>query len=1037
MKILWCIAGLIFTVTPVSAIDYEPWTCRQDFETRETMGWSSYPPIQDAAYEAPYIYPGTIQPGEQGTVLCKIIYPQWNAPQLTGVVKRLSMRLDDRSRVRFRYYIKSTVKPSWLGIDLPMANGDRVRSRFMNPETNRWVLLDLGIADILKAAGRAPAGELDITALAVTVRFESADPDIPIAAGFDDFSVSGYREAQFTFVEPRTESLDEWDSAIALNHYREGDTLSIRGTCASSSPDNVTVSITRFDRPEKTVYTEKLDKDGDSWTLHKPPALDGKRFPAGMYEVTLTGERKKEIVARSIFTFMVMDDRRFASHPRLWFDSEGREAFVARLKQPKNAAFLEKIRSDAREGREKYSTELPYDLDYFPEKGWLSSFEPYRTRIATIPQRAEANAIVSVVDGDEEAAEWAKQALIALCRWPTWTHPWMVNRGHHIYLYQYYTTCNLALTYDILYDRLTEEERDTVRQAMIRNGLEPAYRTYVVADQCTCNESNWIPAIVGGALAGATAILGETGDTTGLEPMLSGCLYKLRAHMNTVYDGDSGCLEGYGYGYGTMRIYTEILPFFEKCLNIDMSPMLDRQYTEGFWAADHDAGLYFTFGDARITPPDMSAFPWLLEKFRDPELAWFYDLNPPTPSYYTFHTVLYDIDDIPRKQPGNLTGAKWFRKTGTVVFRSGPGPEPFVLTFRCGPFGNHQHLDQGTFFLSDRGRLLITEQEYSDYYNDPFYQSHIIQPIGHNCVLVDHNPQSQRTGDHGDYAAGMNDHARITSFVNGRDMAFALGDLTPLYLGNVKRLERGILYIAPRTAVVIDRLETQQGEASMDVLFHGPKLSDMVLADEDVFTVSSGITRLAGIALGQDARPSLTLDADPVKLGMLTDNPIEPLGRVTVNLATSGGKAVSAVILSTELHVRKSQSFGEYMVIEFDDVDVLINRSGTAADNGSIGTDGLCAALSRDGGFLLAGATFGSIKGKTVVNSDRPITVLIEQDAVSYSTVEPAALEILSPERVHAVMVNGEKIKGWKYDRETGFVSLGVPAGQGSIELKK
>ena len=67
--------------------------------------------------------------GDDSTSLCKILYPQSNNPQLTGVVKRLPMRLDRTSRIRFRYFIKTTVKPSWLCIDLPLASGERVRAR--------------------------------------------------------------------------------------------------------------------------------------------------------------------------------------------------------------------------------------------------------------------------------------------------------------------------------------------------------------------------------------------------------------------------------------------------------------------------------------------------------------------------------------------------------------------------------------------------------------------------------------------------------------------------------------------------------------------------------------------------------------------------------------------------------------------------------------------------------------------------------------------------------------------------------------------
>ncbi len=81
-------AAVLFSTTSIAA-GFEPWTYRQNFEIRDNAGWSSYPPIQDAAYEAPFIHPGAVVPGEKGTVLVKIISPGWDSPQLTGAVKRL------------------------------------------------------------------------------------------------------------------------------------------------------------------------------------------------------------------------------------------------------------------------------------------------------------------------------------------------------------------------------------------------------------------------------------------------------------------------------------------------------------------------------------------------------------------------------------------------------------------------------------------------------------------------------------------------------------------------------------------------------------------------------------------------------------------------------------------------------------------------------------------------------------------------------------------------------------------------------------
>jgi hypothetical protein len=1025
---------LLGMIAPVSALDYQSHTYRQDFETREVMGWSSYPPIQDAAYEAPFIYPGEVVPGERGTVLVKVIRPEYDVPLLTGVVKKLPMRLDTRSRVRFRYYIKTLLTPSWLGIDLPLTGGDRIRARFSTPKTNAWVQADFSLADLFRAAERAPSENIDLTAIALTVRFEHADPDVPIILGFDDFEVTGLCPARFDFKEPAVQKLDEWESAITLRHYRGGDTLSVRGAFQNSSPDAVEMRIVRFDRPETLIETTQLVESGNSWMLAKPLVLAPLKYPAGMYAAEITGKRGTDIAARATFTFLVMEDARFSGHPRLWFDRNGTGAFVAKAGLDRNAPYLKKLREEAKSARDRQSPDLPYDLNTFPTVGWLKSFEPYRHRIATMPQAAFNNALVWTIDRDPAAAEFAQKVLLSLCAWPTWTHPWMVERGHRIYLYQWYTAWNLALVYDLVNDRLTGEERRTVREAFVRNLLKPAFRTYVELDQCTCNESNWITAVVGGTLTAACAVLGEEGDTSALEPYLSGCFYKLRAHMDTAFGGDSACLEGFGYASGTMWIYSAVLPIIERCLGIDLSGKMHRSYGEMFWAGDHRKKEYYTFGDARFGPPTTSAFPWLIEKYRDPELAWFLDLHPPAPNYVSYHTMLHSAEGVPRKEP-DLSGAKWFKKTGTVVFRSGNEPNPFVFTFRCGAFGNHQHLDQGTFLLADQGELLVTEQEYSDYYEDPFYQSHIIQPIWHNCLLVDHNPQSQRTGDHGEYATGMNDHARITAFVDGANTAFALGDLSPVYLGNVRSLRRGVLWIRPRTALIVDLLETQRGEAILDALFHGPKLNGIQIIDEKGFTIGSGPATLFGRAVFP-LNPTLRLEPDPVKLSKYVNEPIIPLGRLSVSTETNGGQAMSAVFLSTDPQpVSHTATHNGSILHLADNSRILLNRTGDEYTDGGIMTDGILTAVFTNGSFLLAEGTRCDADGRIVFRSDAPVTVLKEGDTFRFSAANPAAVSI-DAGNARTFFLDDILVKGVKRDRKTGLITLQIPAGQSVANMK-
>ncbi len=522
MRTVLLLSIIFFLPTTALAFDTVDWEYSQDFENGELNAWSSYPPIQDTAYEAPYIYPGRALPDDSSASLCKILYPSSENAQLSGVVKQFAMTLDEKSsRIRFRYCVKATVSPVWLGIDLACADGGRIKARFPAPEINRWQSADYSLDDILRAAGMSTrSGSRQISAMAVYARFERCDPDMPILFAIDDVSVTGKKNASIDILEPETAALDEWESEITLRHYRNGEPLTLRLADGNEPYDSVRAEIRRFDRPDERVGEYKLRKKDNAWTLAKRLVLDNKSFPAGMYSVSLEAKRSKTVVVRTDFTFMVIDDALIARHPRFWFSADTVDEYKKRL-ETKYPAFLAYIRHEAEDARANLSNELPDDLRYFPKVGWLKSFEAYRTRIATIPTRAFANALVYALDDDREAAQWAKDTLVNLCRWKSWNHPWMQNRGHHIYLYVSYVTRELAMTYDIVYELLTEEERRIVSEAFVNNGLIPAYKTYVVADMVTNDESNWITAIVGGSLLAGCSIIGDIEDSSALEPYLS------------------------------------------------------------------------------------------------------------------------------------------------------------------------------------------------------------------------------------------------------------------------------------------------------------------------------------------------------------------------------------------------------------------------------------------------------------------------------------------------------------------------------------
>jgi hypothetical protein len=681
-------------------------------------------------------------------------------------------------------------------------------------------------------------------------------------------------------------------------------------------------------------------------------------------------------------------------------------------------------------------TDLPYDLQYFPTNNWLGSFNAYQTRIVTIPRGMYANALVYAIDGDREAVGWAKSALVNLCGWPTWTHPWMLNRGHKTYLNVSNAVREVAKTYDILYDLLSPEERQTVREALVRNGIETAYTSYVVADMVTNHESNWVVSIAGSTSLAGCLIIGDMDDSSPLEPYLTGCLLKLRAHMRTVYGGDSGFIEGFGYAFGTLRMYSQYLPIFEQTLELDFNWMFADNYGEVLWVGDHDRHLYFSFGDTGTgVGNNFACFPWFIEHFRDPALKWLLDLNPLSPDPYTLHTLRFKTDDVPRMRP-ELSGAKLFQRTGTVVFRSDNGADPFIFTFRCGPFGNHQHLDQGNFYLHDRGETLITELGASDYYEDSYYQSDIIQPIGHNCILVDGNPHSQRTGDHACYAVGMEDRARITAFVQGKSLAWADGDLSPLYLGNVSSLRRGVLWIAPQTVLMIDRLKTKNGEATMESLFHGHRIDTMSL-DEAGFSIRSGKEKLNALVLSP-AFAKMSLDPNIVTLSHFNEAPIIPSGHVTLTTETKGGAALLAVVMSTDLKLLKTTpGNGNSTLAELDNALVLVNPTRETCAIGSFSTDGIMAVFKCGGELLVVEGTYCTINSSMIVQANIPLTIILEGLNVAYKAPASATIKVKKNQPIRKVKLDGKYIKNWSRDTITGMISIPVPEGCGILVFEE
>jgi hypothetical protein len=426
----------------------------------------------------------------------------------------------------------------------------------------------------------------------------------------------------------------------------------------------------------------------------------------------------------------------------------------------------------------------------------------------------------------------------------------------------------------------------------------------------------------------------------------------------------------------------------------------------------------------------MTNWAWLLARRQDPLLGWLYQHLK---KGETLMDAIYQPEKVPGKAPFDRNPVRLYRDVGTTVFRSGWTKDDFLFVLRTGPFYNHQHIDQGTFWLADRGKIFISERHGSTYYDDPFYQSHYTQPVAHSTILVDGNEQSQRVGDPLAYIPGLEDHAFIHQFLDGESAAFVSGDITELYWGKVRELRRNVLYLKPRTILMLDTVAPDDEDRDISLLYQAGRLADI--------SASAGGSRVrkdqAALRIHHLWPPEVKAAAEETPLYIFTlknEKPLEREGLLKVTARTSGKPLVIANLLGTALGEKAEVTPGNGCVQgRVDGGDFIFStRPGEVFEQGRWKTDAL-AVTWNDRTILAALCTTLSDGGRTVLRSADPVTVEYRPGRIKYSAARPVSLSVRSGARPAAVTLDGRKLTGLVWDAESGEFRVTLTAGEGTI----
>lgn len=1024
-----------YTDSTKEDIALEPYTYSDNFPTRDENAWASYPLWQDNAYD-PNFKIGCIIPGDTNLSIVAKITPYSHVDNYVGAQKLLDMYLVPGSIIKFRYYLKANQPVAFLKVRFAAGKFGKVDFTIAHPETNQWIWATVNFNDFIHQNSHiAGKSKIRIYGLAFLAKIPKADPAVPVYLGLDDITFKGAREIPFHFIEPAMYKLPEFKPYIPQHPYYTGDKFNISGEWPLKA-QKVILTISPYTNTNDIVYENKLEKDGGKWVT-KPIHLS---FPEGLYLGKLTAYNTSGLVSQTEFTIHIAPKDLAGIHPRLLFNDSRLSAIRGEIKgkdfSPVNDSI---VVSAARLRKEIPVNSLVFDLDQFPDKDWLPSWTAFGDHIYNTGVALRWNAFTYAFDGDTVAGDYVKNILLKLSSWPVWTSPWLIKHGIYDDHRMGTWSTDVALAYDLTYHLMSPEERSRIREAIIKNIIKGCFRTWVLNDYVTSNTSNWIAHTVGGALMNLAAMYEDGPETKSMEPYLTGLVMKFYDYITHVTDTVGGSW-GEGYGYNNYSFFNMMysVPSLENVFNIEVSYPLIGTYKEYVWGGLIKDKKWFGYGDSDDSLVSADNWAFMLSKYKKPLLSWFYNYLK---DGKTLNDILFNTKGIPQESPFDENPDKVFPMVGTTVFKSGWDKKDFVFVMRTGAFFNHQHLDQGSFYLADQGVTFIEDQpiKNSHYYNDPLYQSDFTQPIAHSTILINHNDQSQRVGDLLNFAPGFNDHAFVEQYLDGKDAAFSCGNIGRLYWGKVKSLTRNVLYLKPSVILMLDVAVPAKKNATVTLLYHTKELRDIQAGIKVSGITKDGYT-LHIMHLAPDSIEVKAVETPHFLNTLLNEKPLVKEGMLTVTARTHDKPLVMANLFTTtvagakpDVNTKAGDGFVEGMVAgkKFS----FSTNPGNIYRVDNMETDAL-AMTWNDTETFMAKATVLKKKNVTILRAELPTTFDVYGDTIKYDCEKAEKIYLRMESRPSRVVLNNRAVKDFVYDAKGKQIEISITEGEGEIIIK-
>ena len=412
--------------------------------------------------------------------------------------------------------------------------------------------------------------------------------------------------------------------------------------------------------------------------------------------------------------------------------------------------------------------------------------------------------------GEEKYIKRAEKEMLAISAFSDW------NPSHFLDVAE--MTMAVAIGYDWMYDHLSPDSRATIREAILKKGLEPSldskYNSWLKA------EHNWNQVCNAGMTYGAIAVYEDHPELA--KQIINRGIETIVLPMKD-FAPDGAYPEGYGYwGYGT-SFNVMFISAVEKLFGKDfgLSEMPGFLNTAGYMEnMTGPTGKPFNYSDAGSGGGLHPAMFWFASKVKDPSLLWVerdYLINRPPASHVNNRLLPgimlwsggVEIDKITAPKSSMWVGKG---KVPVAMMRTDwTDTNAVYVALKGGSVSvNHAHMDIGSFVMDANGVRCAMDfgmQEYESLESKGIklfgrtqdaqrWTVFRLTNLVHNTLTI--NNQHQRV----EGFAPIQSSSSEPGFMN------AVTDMTEVYKGAVAKSVRGIAIVNKAYVVVRDEIET-------------------------------------------------------------------------------------------------------------------------------------------------------------------------------------------------------------------------------------